>query len=252
LSVLPHEGTHAVIYGSLAVPVGSHYRRGFLARPDRAGRFPVVVLAPGLGGVGSHARSMAHRLARRGFAVLAVDFAAHRPATADEALVAYQALTDGEAMRTLDETRRFVTNPDVDWARPETAGILGLDVGGRFALVTAAHRAWVGAAAVVATPLTGDEERDRPVAATLGHLAVPVLGLYGAADDLIAPETVDEAQRRNPTGTWLLYEGARHGFLDETGPDFDPAAAADAVMRLAEFFGRHLPAAETEDQPVLA
>ncbi len=81
----------------------------------------------------------------------------------------------------------------------------------------------------------------------LDHLPVPVLGLYGADDDLIATETVDEAQSRNASGTWLLYSGAGHGFLDEVGEGYDEAAAEDAIARLAEFFLRNLPKSDEDE-----
>lgn len=244
MATLPHEGTHSVMYGNLAVSVGSGYRRGYLARPDQAGRFPTVILTPDLDGIGSHEKHVARRLARHGVAVLVVDLYLDPPGDRAEALAAYNAISDNQAMRTIDEAYDYLRSDDIPWARTERVGLLGLDVGGRFSLIDAAHRPWVGAAAVVGTPLTGDESRTFPVADVLAHLPVPVLGLYGADDELIDRETVDEAQNRNVTGQWLLYEGAGHAFLDEVGPDFDEASSEDAIARLVEFFTTNLPAAD--------
>ena len=247
MAVLPHEGTYPVMYGNLPVSVGAGYRRGYLSRPDQAGRFPTVILTPDLDGLGAHEKHVARRLARRGVAVLVVDLYEKAPATRDEALEAYHALTDRAAMRTIDEAYDYLRSDDIPWAQTERIGLLGLDVGGRFSLIDAAHRRWVGAAAVVSTPLTGDEEREFQTADVLSHLPVPILGLYGAEDELIDRETVDEAQNRNVTGQWLLYEGAGHAFLDEVGSDFHHASAEDALIRLADFFTTHLPAAEEID-----
>lgn len=248
MATLPHEGTHSVIYGHVTVPVGSGYRRGYLARPDQAGRWPVVVLAPDLDGLGSHEKYVARRLARRGIAVLAVELYPESPGRDPEAgLRAYNGLTDKEGLRVVDEAHAFLSSDDIEWALADRVGILGLDVGGRFALIAGAHRPWVAATAVAYTPLTGDEERDFPVAEMLNHLATPVLGLYGSEDTLIDPDSVDEAQARNPGGQWLLYEGAGHGFLDEVGENFDPASFEDAIVRLADFFRARLPRAEAID-----
>jgi dienelactone hydrolase len=74
-----------------------------------------------------------------------------------------------------------------------------------------------------------------------------VLGLFGGADTLIVTETVNEAQRRNEHGQWLLYENAGHAFYDDSSPDYEPAAAADAFSRIASFLASCLPAAEIED-----
>lgn len=242
MAVLPHEGTYSVMYAPLSVSVGAGYRRGYLARPDQAGRFPTVILTPDLDGLGPHEKQVARRLARRGVAVLVVDLYPDAPENRHESLEAYHALTDGEAMRTIDETYDYLRSEDIDWAQADRLGLLGLDVGGRFSLITAAQRRWVGAAAVVSTPLTGDEERRFPVADILQHIAVPVLGLYGADDDLVEADTVDEAQSRNSTGQWLLYEAAGHAFLDEVGDDYHEPSSEDALARLAAFFTTHLPA----------
>lgn len=247
MAVLPHEGTFSIMYGSYPVPVGSGYCAGYLARPDRAGRYPVVILVPDLDGFTSHEKNLARRLARRGLAVVGVDFYGHRPTGRQAALAAYHRLDDSVAGRILDEAHQFLSSRDVSWALPSRVGILGLEIGGRFALTAAARRSWVAATALVATPLTGDEDREFPVAEILEHIAVPVLGLYGAEDQLVAVESVDEAQARNGSGTWLLYDGARHAFLDETAPDYAVDSAEDAVVRLTEFFLRQLPAAETPE-----
>ncbi len=247
MATLPHEGTYSVMYGNLTVSVGSGYRGGYLARPDQAGRWPIVVVVHDLDGLGAHEKYLARRLARRGLAVVCVELYPESPGSADAGLLAYNTLPDGQALRVLDETHEYLSSDDITWAHTDRIGMLGLDVGGRFALITAAHRAWVGASALAYAPLTGDEERDFPVADMLGHLATPVLGLYGTDDDLIDPASVDEAQSRNPTGQWLLYQGVGHGFLDEVGPNFDAASFEDAIVRLSEFFGRHLPAAEIID-----
>lgn len=248
MATLPHEGTHTVIYGYTTVPVGSGYRRGYLARPDQAGRWPVVILAPDLDGLGSHEKYVARRLARRGIAVLAVEMYPKSPGRDPEAgLRAYNDLSDKAGLRVIDETHEFLASEDIEWAHADRVGVLGLDVGGRFALIAAAHRPWVAATAVAYTPLTGDEERTFPVADMLNHLGTPLLGLYGSDDELIDTDSVDEAQGRNPGGQWLLYQGAGHGFLDEVGDNFDAASFEDAIVRLSDFFRTRLPAAEPVD-----
>jgi carboxymethylenebutenolidase len=241
VAVLPHEGTYSVMYGPLTVSVGAGYRRGYLARPDQAGQFPTVVLMPDLDGLGAHEKHIARRLARHGLAVVVVDPYPTEPSDRRSALIAYNGLPDAEAMRTIDETYDYLRSEDIEWAQTSRLGVLGLDVGGRFALIHAAHRPWIGAAAVVSTPIAGDEDRQFQVADVLKHIAVPVLGLYGAEDDLIDVETVDEAQDRNVTGQWLLYDEARHAFMDEASDDYHEPSTEDALTRLVEFFTANLP-----------
>lgn len=243
MAVLSHEGTYPIMYGPWPIPVGASHRNGYIARPDEAGKVPVVFVVPDLDGMGSFEKDICRRLAREGFAALTVDLYG----ATGEPLDLYNSLTDDRALAVLDELHQFVVSDDVDWNVEDRMGVLGIDVGGRFAIIKSATRDWVRSLALCYTPLTGDEEREHQVADYLDHLPVPVLGLYGAEDDLIDAETVDEAQRRNDHGQWLLYEALGHGFLDIDGDDFDQAAADDAFARLVAFFRGSLAKAEIED-----
>ena len=248
LAVLPHEGTFSIMYGSFPVPVGSGYRPGYSARPDEAGRFPVILVLPGIRGLRSYEKDLCRRLARRGFACLAIDLYPGSGGDAvEERFSAYASRSDRAILSEIDEAHEFLESEDVFWAIPDRCGLLGLDVGGRFALIVGATRPWARAAAIVSTPLTGDEDREFQVANMLNHLGVPVLGLYGSADSLVAAETIDAAQDRNQTGQWLLYDGAGHDFFDDGSPDYDAAAAGDADSRITKFFEATLPKPETVD-----
>jgi len=239
MAVLPHEGTHSIMYGGWPLPIGSTQRTQYLARPDAAGRFPVVLVLPGLDGLGGLEKELCRTFARWGMVAIGVDFYRQD----GDPLEAYDGLSDRRALTDLDEIHEFIVSDDVNWAVSGEVGMLGIDVGGRFGIMAAATRPWVKTLAVAYTPLTGDEERQFQVASYLDNLPVPVLALYGADDELIEAATVDEAQRRNDHGQWLLYEGAGHFFLDIESDGYHADAAADAGPRLVEFFRSTLPPA---------
>jgi carboxymethylenebutenolidase len=243
LAVLSHEGTYPILYGTLPVPVGASHRNGYIARPDEAGRVPVVFVIPDLEGLGSFEKDMCRRLAREGIAALSIDLYGRT----GEGLDLYNETSDDSALFVLDELHQFVVSNDVDWNVEDEVGLLGTDIGGRFGIVKAATRDWVRSLAICYTPLTGDEEREHQVADYLDHLPVPVLGLFGADDELIDSSTVDEAQRRNDHGQWLLYEDAVHGFLDVEGPGYHAGSADDAFARLIAFFKGSLTPPEFEE-----
>ncbi|MFO7300350.1 MAG: dienelactone hydrolase family protein [Actinomycetes bacterium] len=244
MATLAHEGTYSILYQSWPIPIGTAHRTGYIARPDAHGRFPVVIVASGLGGLTSFEKDVCRQLARVGIAAVAFDPYASRTG---DALADYNLLSDTEALSDLDEVYEFVMSDDVAWNAGEKVGLLGFDVGGRFALAKAARSSWVGSLVVVSTPLTGDEHREVQVADHLAHLPIPVLGLYGAEDPLIDSSTVDEAQNRNAHGQWLLYAGAKHSFCDPDSDDYDAGAAADAMARIKAFFAATLPPAEVQD-----
>lgn len=243
MAVLSHEGTYPILYGSLPIPVGAAHRNGYMARPDEAGEVPVVFVIPALEGMGSHEKDMCRRLAREGFAGLTVDLYGE----SGDGLELYNAVSDDRILHVLDELHQFLVSDDVEWNIEDEVGILATDVGGRFGLIKAATRDWVKSLALSYSPLTGDEEREHQVADYLDHLPVPVLGLYGADDELIDTATVDEAQRRNGHGQWLLYEGVGHGFLDVDAVGFDQAAADDAWARVLAFFKATLAQPQIDD-----
>jgi carboxymethylenebutenolidase len=220
------------MYGSIPIPVGAAHRTGYLSRPDESGTVPVVFVLPDLDGLGSFEKDLCRRLARAGFAALSVDLYGRK----GEVLDLYHETSDESILHVIDELHQFVVSDDVAWNVEDRVGILACDVGGRFGLIKAATREWVKSLLLCYTPLTGDEERGHQVAEYLDHLPVPVLGLYGAEDDLIDVSTVDEAQRRNDHGQWLLYEGVGHGFLDIDGDGFSQGAADDAFARILAFF----------------
>ena len=231
------------MFGRWPLPIGSGHRSGYIARPDSAGKFPVVMVMPSLDGLGSYEKDLCRTLARSGIAAIAPDF--YRDG--DSPLDSYNRLADSRALTDIDEVYDFILSDDITWNVGTGLGLIGLDVGGRFAILASATRPWVRSLVVAYTPLTGDEHRDNQVAGYLDHLPVPVLGLYGQSDNLIETATVDEAQRRNDHGQWLLYEDAGHGFLDVEAEGYNEAAAADATARIIAFFRATLPPAEEED-----
>ena len=243
MAVLSHEGTYPILYGAWPIPVGAGHRDGYIARPDESGQFPVVFVVPGIDGMGSLEKDICRRLARAGIAAASLDLYRSN----GDVLTAYNRLTDDRALTDLDELHEFIVSDDVTWNVSGDIGLFGTDIGGRFAIIKAATRDWVKSIAVCYTPLTGDEEREHQVADFLDHLPVPVLGLYGTEDNLVDVASVDEAQRRNDHGQWLLYDGAGHGFLDIEGDGFDQAATDDAYARLTTFFEATLPKAVIEN-----
>ena len=243
MAVLSHEGTYPILYGSWPIPVRANHRDGYLARPDEAGQFPVVIVVPGVKGLTSHEKNLCRRLARSGLAAVSLDL--YKGGNHD--LAAYNALEDRVAASDLDELHEFIVSEDIDWCVSSQVGLLGTDIGGRFALMKAATKEWARCVGVVYTPLTGDESRDIQVADYLDHLPVPVIGIYAGNDDLIDTATIDEAQTRNDHGQWLLYEGVGHGFLDTSAEQFDQSAADDAFARLIAFFTATLEPAVVED-----
>jgi dienelactone hydrolase len=217
--VLAHEGTFPILYGSYGVPVGSGHRNGYLARPDKAGRFPTILVLPE-SGLTSHHKDLSRRLARHGLATMAIDVPG----------------TGGDAVMVVDEAHEFVSVND--WAIEGHVGVIGLGSGGRPGLVFAEEHSSVRAVALVSTTL----EENETAMTSLLRLTAPMLGLYGA-EDPPAPG-MDDGRIKN--AAFVVYQGVAAGFMDDGAPGYDPAASADAHRRLIEFFTQSLPAPRLE------
>ena len=232
------------MYDPYEIPVGSAFQPGYLARPDRTGSFPAVLVVPGIKGLTSFDRDACRRLARLGYVAVALDpYRGDGPGSAaslDEAITAYGALTDERVLRDLTEALEFLASPDLPFATADRVAVVGFDTGGRFGLLLA-DRPQVSGVVACYAPL-GDDDRSHHVGERLGRMTVPVLGLYGADDELIPTASVDEAA--GITGQWILYEGAGHEFLDADADTFDAAAESDAWSRIGSFLAAVLPAPE--------
>src|SRR5665811_1876087 len=124
------------MYGNFGFPVGTDHRPGYMARPDRVGRFPVIAIVPGIEGLSSHEKDLCRTFARNGIAAVSLDFY-RKPS--ENHIEDYQSLSDKRAITDLDEIHEFLASDDLDWAHFDAIGMLGIDVGGRLAPVSYTH-----------------------------------------------------------------------------------------------------------------
>lgn len=236
-------------------------------RPSGAGMFPAVVLLHGCHGVSESNRDWARWLSERGYVALVID--SWRPRGLSEACTPGVELPNTARFDDAIGALRWLhARSYVDRAR---IGIIGWSNGGVFAMAA------VNGPTLERTRKRGVEIPDPGFRAAVGvypggcyslvnEMSVrPLLLLVGAADDwTLASECVDLAERQRAKGadvTLVVYPGAVH-YFDVAGQartwladvenrnrpnkccgatvGYDPAAAADAHRRVAEFFGRHL------------
>ncbi len=85
-----------------------------------------------------------------------------------------------------------------------------------------------------------------PIVGRASDLSCPLLGLFGAADKMPAPEetaqlsrALDEAGKPHEFHT---YDGAGHAFFAVDRVAYRPVAANDGWQKIWDFYGRHLSA----------
>jgi len=224
-----------VAYGT--APDGTPYR-GYLAHPANGGRgLPAVIAIHEWWGLNDHIRDFARRLAGEGYTVLAVDLYGGKSTTvADSAKVITQTVIDhpDAAVANLKAANSYLRREQ----QARKVGTVGWCFGGgwsiRDALLDASH-----VDADVA--FYGPPDLDR---SDLMKLRAPFLGLYGSADEGVPIAQVRQFQAEldslGKRSTFSIYEGAKHGFANESGPNYNPAAADDAWKRTIEFFAKYL------------
>ncbi|MCM2393771.1 dienelactone hydrolase family protein [Streptomyces albipurpureus] len=189
--------------------------RGFLAYDESVSEpRPGVLVASDAFGLGDQARERAQLLSRLGYPALALDMYGdgRQAASLPEGIALVDELKkDPETLRRRARAglSALAAQPQVDGAR---LGAIGFCFGGTVALELARDAAPLRAA----VSFHGSLGTERP--AEPGEIRARVLVCHGAADPLVAPESVAAFQdeMRDAHADWQvnIYGGAKHSFTN--------------------------------------
>ena len=207
---------------------------GYLAEPvgTPAGGMLVIQEAWGLT---DDIRAIADRYAAEGYVAFAPDL--YHGARSSE---------PDEAMKLAMAMEREVTTQELDtaiaWLKAERGvakvGCVGFCMGGGLTLATAIRP--TSNVDAVHVYYGGGMPREERIAA----ITVPVMGSYGSLDEGIPAEQVEmlraTLERAGVPHEVKLYEGAQHGFFNDTRDVFHAEAADDSWRRSLEWFGRYV------------
>lgn len=212
---------------------------GYLVWPaETHGALPGVLVFHEWWGLNDNIRAMADQLAGQGYVVLAVDLYSGKVAQTPEqarshmqaALAQPAALNDNlrQAYKFLEEQTAAVS-----------IGTLGWCFGGSLSLRAALlHPDKVDATVIYYGHVADTPKED------LAALQMPILGLFGAADQGIPVESVREfdttLKSLGKNVEIHIYEGAGHAFANPSGQNYRPEAAQDAWRKSLAFFDRYL------------
>nr|WP_316628908.1 dienelactone hydrolase family protein [uncultured Brevundimonas sp.] len=228
----------------------------YVARPQGAGPFPVVIVVSEIFGVHEYIRDICRRLAKQGYAAIAPAFfnRVEDPAPLSDMQRIMQIVGAAgyeQVMGDLSATLEWVSQQG--WARDGKVGITGFCWGGkvvwqvaaRFSVIGAGV-AWYGrlAPAPDATPAQVSAGQPWPVDLA-DDLKAPVLGLYGGQDQGIPMDSVERMRqalaRAGQTGSRIVvYPDAPHGFHADYRSSYVEADARDGWSKLLETFDKTL------------
>jgi carboxymethylenebutenolidase len=236
--VLDRPEMKAVEHGKVKFPSAGKEIGGYLARPRAEGKYPAVLVLPGNRITEEHYPNTCAALALAGFVGLVPDSYHAVPDSAKTVGEINRALANWKDEDYLRDIRAAADHArSLAYVRADDLGVLGFCVGGRRALLVAAGTKGFGAVVAFHPGAMKREE--------VAKLKAPVQIHHGTADRAISIDASRKLEgwlRSQGTPVELYaYEGADHGFLAYTHPDYyAPAAAKLAWGRTAEFLKRHL------------
>lgn len=228
--------TPAITTEDITFPFNGESRAAYVARPAGDGLFPGVVVIHEIVGLNENIRDVTRRLARAGYAALAVDLFAgrNRPLCMFRFLASQ--IRNSPGGRSVKELRAALSylaaQQGVDDAH---LGAVGFCLGGGYAIAWACGddrlRAIAPFYGMTPSPLSAlarscpvvGSYPERDFTASRGRTLDARLTQYGIAHDV------------------KIYPGAQHSFFNDRYPaHYNAAAAEDSWRRVLAFFDEHV------------
>jgi carboxymethylenebutenolidase len=224
-------------YATVPSPQGNGTIRGYLARPAKAGaKLPGVLVVHENRGLNPYIEDVARRLATQNFIAFAPDgltSAGGYPGDDEKG---------GQLFAKVDKpkmTEDFLAA--ARWLKSRSdcsgkVGVVGFCFGGGISNTLAVR---MGPDLAAAVPFYGAQ----PSAADAAKIKAPLLIHYAGLDTRINggwPAYEEALKANHAIYTAYVYEGANHGFHNDTTPRYDEAAAKLAWQRTLDFFNKYL------------
>lgn len=224
-------------YVTVPSPKGNGSIKGYLVRPaNMTGKLPAVLVVHENRGLNPYIEDVARRLGTANFIAFAPDgltSVGGYPGDEENAAKIF-ATVNRDKM-----TEDFVAAAEWLKARADCTGkigVVGFCFGGGIANILAVR---MGSDLAAAVPFYGGQ----PSAADAAKIKAPMLLHYASLDERItggwpAFEAALKANHVNYQG--YIYQGANHGFHNDTTPRYDEANAKLAWQRTLDFFNKNL------------
>ncbi len=248
---------------------GTNTIKGFLARPKKAGRYRIILIAHGNPGVPEDIKFTAAELAKAGYLSFVYDWGSREPQPNDprerDKWVARVTSYTFVKLQMQDLQAAISYLREQSFTRQERVGVAGFCGGGRLAFLFSTQSADVKALISFYGPVFYhiNNPKADPVPNVLemaNRINVPVQGHYGLLDKVALAEDAklfEKRMRAQKTPVEMYYyEGAGHSFCNflrpqgsDPGFDYNPEAAALAHSRMIQFLRHHLSSGDVLTRP---
>jgi carboxymethylenebutenolidase len=222
-------------YEVVQSPAGNGSIKGYLARPAKGKKLPVVLVIHENRGLNPYIEDVARRLALAKFIAFAPDgltSVGGYPGSDEKGAAAFRTV-DGKKM-----TEDFIAAAKWLKARPDSTGKLGavgFCFGGGIVNQLAVRLGADLNAGVAFYGQAGADDVPKIFAPLLLHYAGNDQGVNAGIASYEAA-----LKANNKVYTLYMYDGTQHGFHNDTTPRYDESAAKLAWTRTLEFFNKYL------------
>src|SRR5579885_2822952 len=224
-------------YETVSSPQGNGSIKGYYARPAKAtGKLPAVLVIHENRGLNPYIEDVARRLAVADFLAFAPDGLTSVGGYPGDEEKATKLFATVNADKMFED---FVASAKWLKSRPECSGKLGavgFCFGGGVVNKLAVQ---LGSDLSAAVPFYGAQ----PPAADAAKIKAPMLVHYASLDTRITsgwPAWEEALKANHVTYSGYVYEGANHGFHNDTTPRYDEPAAKLAWERTLDFLNKYL------------
>jgi carboxymethylenebutenolidase len=240
---------NGLVAGEVKIPVEDGEIPAYRAMPAEGGPFATVVVIQEIFGVHEHIKDICRRLAKTGYFAVAPALCARQGDVST--MTDIQEILQKVVSKVPDAEVASDVDATVAWAHKQKQAntrklaVTGFCWGGRQTWLYAIHNPHVKAAVAWYGPVAGNTDPLHPkrVLDLVPDLKVPVLGLYGAADQGIAVADVeklrDEAKQLHKKVEIVIYPDTPHGFNADYRPSYRAEQAKDGWQRMLAWFKSH-------------
>lgn len=224
-------------YVTVESPQGNGSIKGLLVKPAKAaGKLPGVLVVHENRGLNQYIEDVARRVGTENFIAFAPDgltSAGGYPGDDEKGAQLFGKVDKPKMNEDFVAAARWLKGRADCTGK---IGVVGFCFGGAVSNMLAVR---LGSDLAAAVPFYGGQ----PPAADVGKIKAAVLLQYASLDTRVNAgwPAYEEALKANQVKyTAHMYEGANHGFHNDTTPRYDEAAAKLAWKRTLEFFNQHL------------
>ena len=219
-------------------PQGYGKVRGYFARPAGAAKAPTILVIHENRGLNPYIEDVARRLAIAGYIAYAPDGLTSLggyPGDEEKASAMFSQVNTPKMQEDFIASAKWLK------ARADGTGRLGV-IGFCFGGTSTNNMAVrLGAEVSAAVPFYGTA----PALADVAKIKAPICAMFGALDTRVTstwPAYEAELTKQGIVHEAHIYEGANHGFHNDTTPRYDQKAAEDAWSHAMAWFTKYLKA----------